>query len=159
MIYKKSQLLSAWFLFADLLMTALAWLGAYHVRFTTGWFAVETYTPDISLCYRNIPLVVILGALAYRLTDQYVIHRFRRLREEFVSVFLGTALMGLFVVATTFGLHNPYESRGAILWMSAHEILKGAKLVCINRDARVKAAHRRPVPPRPDGKHRMQSCC
>ena len=23
--------------------------------------------------------------------------------------------MGLFVVAATFGLHNPYESRGAIL--------------------------------------------
>jgi Undecaprenyl-phosphate glucose phosphotransferase len=40
---------------------------------------------------------------------------FHGLREEFVSVFLGTAFMGLLLIAATFGLHNPYESRGAIL--------------------------------------------
>jgi Undecaprenyl-phosphate glucose phosphotransferase len=115
MIYKKSQILSAWFLVADIGMTILAWIAAYHLRFDSGWFAIEKETPDVSLCYRNIPFVAILSALAYRFTDQYVIHRFRRLREEFLSVCKGVALMGLFVVATTFGLQNPYESRAALL--------------------------------------------
>jgi Undecaprenyl-phosphate glucose phosphotransferase len=115
MIYKKSQLLSAWFLIADLAMTALAWIAAYHLRFDSGWFTVEKHTPEAELCYTSIPLVVILSAIAYRLTDQYVIHRFRRLREEFVSVCKGTLFMGLFVVAATFGLHNPYESRAALV--------------------------------------------
>ena len=56
-----------------------------------------------------------MAAVAYRLTGQYVIHRFRRLREEVVSVVKGTALMGLLVIAATFGLHDPYESRATLL--------------------------------------------
>ena len=115
MIYQKSQLLCAWFLITDLVMTAVAWIAAYHVRFDTGWFAVDKDTPDFALCYSNLPVVVILSALAYRFTDQYVIHRFRRLREEFVSVCKGTFFMGLFVVAGTFGLRSHYESRAAII--------------------------------------------
>ena len=115
MIYQKSQLLCAWFLITDLVMTAVAWIAAYHLRFDTGWFAVEKDTPDFALCYSNLPVVVILSALAYRFTDQYVIHRFRRLREEFVSVCKGTFFMGLFVVAGTFGLRSHYESRAAMI--------------------------------------------
>src|SRR5207302_10820883 len=71
--------------------------------------------PTFEMCWKNIPLVMLVSLLAYHSTSQYQIHRFRRLREELVSVFLGTSLMGLFVVAATFGLHNPYESRGAIV--------------------------------------------
>ena len=56
-----------------------------------------------------------LYTVAYRLTGQYAIHRFRRLREEFASVLRGVALMGLFVVATTFGLQDRYESRATFL--------------------------------------------
>ncbi|MSQ93059.1 MAG: undecaprenyl-phosphate glucose phosphotransferase [Gemmataceae bacterium] len=115
MIHKKSQLLCAWFLFADLVMTALAWIAAYHLRFDSGWFPVVKHTPDVSLCYNNIPLVVLVALLAYQFTGQYMINRFRRLREDFASVFMGTALMGLLVVAVTFGLHSAYESRGAIV--------------------------------------------
>ena len=115
MIYKKSQILCAWFLIADLAVTVPAWVLAYHLRFDSGWFALAKDAPGPELCYRNIPLVLLLSALAFRMTDQYVIHRFRRLREELFSVLKGTALMGLFVVAATFALQNQYESRGAIL--------------------------------------------
>ena len=115
MIKHKSQILCIWFLFCDLALTAAAWLISHFLRFESGWFDVDKTPPTFEMCWKNIPLVLLVSLLAYHLTGQYMIHRFRRLREEFVSVFLGAALMGLFVVAATFGLHNRYESRGAIL--------------------------------------------
>jgi Undecaprenyl-phosphate glucose phosphotransferase len=114
MLKNKSQILCLWFFFCDLTLTVAAWLLSHYLRFESGWFDVEKTPPTFELCWKNIPLVLLLSMLAYHFTGQYMIHRFRRLREEFVSVFLGSALMGLFVVAATFGLHNPYESRGAI---------------------------------------------
>jgi Undecaprenyl-phosphate glucose phosphotransferase len=114
MIKHKSQVLCIWFLFGDLALTAAAWLLAHVLRFDSGWFDVDKPPPSFEMCWKNVPLILLVSVLAYHLTGQYQIHRFRRLREEFVSVFLGAALMGLFTVAATFGLHNPYESRSAI---------------------------------------------
>jgi Undecaprenyl-phosphate glucose phosphotransferase len=115
MIRQKSQILSAWFLVWDLCTTGLAWVGAYYLRFEAGIFPLDKEPPAFSLCYQNLPLVLILSALAYRFTGQWRVGRFRRLREELMSVLRGTSLMGLFVVAATFGLQHSYESRGAFL--------------------------------------------
>ncbi len=115
MLRNKSQILCVWFLGCDLALTVAAWLLSHFLRFEAGLFDVDKTPPTFDQCVQNIPLVILLSLLAYHFTGQYQIHRFRRLREELVSVFLGTALMGLFVVAATFGFHNPYESRGAIL--------------------------------------------
>ncbi|MBI3823489.1 MAG: undecaprenyl-phosphate glucose phosphotransferase [Planctomycetes bacterium] len=115
MLKNKSQIICLWFLCCDLVLTVAAWLLSHWLRFESGWFEVDKTPPTFDLCWKNIPLIMLLSLLAYHFTSQYQINRFRRLREEFVSVFLGTVLMGLFVVAATFGLHNPYESRGAIL--------------------------------------------
>jgi len=71
------------------------------------------------LCLRNLPLVLLLTAIAYRWTGQYRIHRLRRFREEMVGVVQGTALMSLLVMATTFYRHDPYESRITMLLFSA----------------------------------------
>ncbi len=111
MIKRTSQVLSAWFVFWDLFMTAAAWVGAYHVRFQTGWIPLWKSPVDAGLCWRNLPLVILLGAIAYRMTGQYVIHRLRRFREEVVAVCRGTALLSLLVMATIFYLRDPYESR------------------------------------------------
>jgi Undecaprenyl-phosphate glucose phosphotransferase len=115
MIKQKSQILCAWFLVWDLGMTAVAWVWAYRLRFESQLLPLEKETPPFNLCFQSLPLVVLLSALAYRLTGQYHVGRFRRLREELWSILRGTALMGLFVVAATFGLQTPYESRGAFL--------------------------------------------
>jgi Undecaprenyl-phosphate glucose phosphotransferase len=115
MIRRSSQLLCVWFLGWDLAITAVCWVGAYYLRFESGWLPVLKETPDFTLCWRNLPLVILLAAVSYRLTGQYAIDRLRRLREEAVSVVKGTALMSLLVVATTFGLHDPYESRATML--------------------------------------------
>jgi Undecaprenyl-phosphate glucose phosphotransferase len=118
MIKRTSQFLCVCFLVSDLLLTAAAWVGAYFLRFKTGWIPQHKETPDISLCWRNLPLVILLAAVAYRLTGQYAIHRLRRLREEVVGVIKGTALLSLLVMATTFYLHDPYESRATMLMFS-----------------------------------------
>ena len=114
MIKRRSQILLAWFLAWDLLVTALAWVSADHLRFHTGWFPIYKEMPDPLLRWRNLPLVVPLSALAFELTGQYTIHRLRRFREEFVAVVKGTFLVWLFVMGFIFYTHDPYELRGTI---------------------------------------------
>lgn len=115
MLKNKSQILSLWFFGCDQILTVAAWLLSHYLRFESGLFDVDKEPPTFEMCWKNIPLVLLVSVCAYHLTGQYMIHRFRRLREELLSVLLGTSLMSLFLVAATFGLHNPYESRGAIL--------------------------------------------
>src|SRR5690242_15021612 len=118
MIRQRSQILCAWFLVWDLILTAAAWVAAYYLRFHTGWIPVTKEPPDARLCWLNLPLVVLLAALAYHLTGQYAVHRLRRFREEVVCVLKGTALLSLLVMATTFYLHDPYESRVTMVLFS-----------------------------------------
>jgi Undecaprenyl-phosphate glucose phosphotransferase len=115
MIKRRSQILSGWFRVWDLVLSAAAWVGAYYVRFDTGWIPLRKAPPDVLLCWRNVPLVVLLAAVAYHLTGQYTIHRLRRFREEVVCVLKGTALLSLLVMATTFWLQDHYESRATML--------------------------------------------
>jgi Undecaprenyl-phosphate glucose phosphotransferase len=115
MIKRRSQVLCAWFVCWDLLSTTAAWLGAYFLRFDSGWIPQTKATPDFLLCLQNLPLVLLLSVTAYRLTGQYVHHRMRRFREETVCVLKGTALLTLLVMATLFFRHDQYESRISIL--------------------------------------------
>jgi Undecaprenyl-phosphate glucose phosphotransferase len=115
MIKRRSQILSGWFRVWDLILTAAAWVGAYYVRFDSGWIPMTKRPPDVLLCWRNLPLVVLLAALAYHLTGQYTIHRLRRFREEVVCVLKGTGLLSLLVMATTFWLQDHYESRATMV--------------------------------------------
>src|SRR5689334_1495742 len=86
MIKRKSQILCLWFLFWDLAGTAMAWLLAYYLRVESGLVALEKEPPSWEQCYANLPMVVVLALMAYHVTGQYVLHRFRRVREEVVAV-------------------------------------------------------------------------
>ena len=130
MIRQRSQILCAWFLIWDLILTAAAWVGAYYLRFETGWIPVTKAPPDAYLCWLNLPLVVFLAAVAYHLTGQYAIHRLRRFREEVVCVLKGTALLSLLVMATTFYLRDPYESR---ITMVLFSLLLGLSMLAARR--------------------------
>lgn len=115
MIKRSSQVLSGWFLLSDLLVTAGAWVGAYYLRFESGWIPVRKITPDVRLCWLNLPAVVLLAAVAYHLAGQYAVSRLRRFREETVGVVKGTALLALLVTASSFFLQNAYDSRATML--------------------------------------------
>jgi len=118
MIKRRSQILCAWFLLWDLLITGSAWIGAYYLRFEIGLIPITKSPPTISLCWKNLPLVLLLAAVAYHLAGQYAIHRLRRFREEVIGVVKGTALLSLMVMATVFYTHDPYESRAAMVLFS-----------------------------------------
>jgi Undecaprenyl-phosphate glucose phosphotransferase len=115
MIDRRSQLMCFGFLLSDLALTAGAWLGAYYVRFLSGWFMAEGGVPELYLCLRHLPVVVLLAGVAYRVAGQYDIGRLRRFREEVVAVAHGTALMALLTMASIFFLHDRYESRATMV--------------------------------------------
>src|SRR4051794_11664180 len=102
MIKRRSQVLCAWFLVCDLLATGAAWLGAYYVRFETGWIPLTKAPAEAAQCWGNLWVVLLLAAVAYQLTGQYGIDRLRRLREEVVGASKGTALLSLLVLASLF---------------------------------------------------------
>jgi Undecaprenyl-phosphate glucose phosphotransferase len=118
MLKRSSQIIYTWFLFWDLVITAAAWVGAYQLRFGRGWISIWKPPPDFHLCWRYLPLVLLLAVIAYRITGQYAIHRLRRFREEMVCVIRGTLLLSLLVMATTFYLHDHYDSRATMLLFS-----------------------------------------
>lgn len=111
MIKRSSQVLCLWFVVWDLALTAASWVGAYALRFQTGWIPIYKTPPTIALCLQTLPIVVLLAAVAYRLTGQYTIHRLRRFREEVICTLKGTALLALLVMGTSFYLQSPYDSR------------------------------------------------
>jgi Undecaprenyl-phosphate glucose phosphotransferase len=111
MFKRRSQMLRVWFLFWDLAATGLAWIGAYQLRFNSGLIPIYNPVPPVEMCWSNLPLVVLLAVIAFRLTGQYAIHRLRRFREEVVCVVKGTSLLTLLVMAVIFCLGDPYKSR------------------------------------------------
>ncbi len=115
MIKRSSQILVVWFLFWDLLLTALSWLAAYYVRFETGWIPLNHEPIDFELCLARLPLILVLAAAAYRFGGLYEVHRLRRFREELVGVFKGASLLLLLVLATVFYRQEYYESRLTML--------------------------------------------
>ena len=115
MIKRRSQVLSVWFLVADLLLTGLAWVGAWYLRFESGWIPLTGAPIDFSHYWENLPLVLLLAAGSYHFTGQYAVDRLRRLREEVVCVAKGTTLLALLVLAATFLRHVVYESRETML--------------------------------------------
>jgi Undecaprenyl-phosphate glucose phosphotransferase len=131
MLKRSSQALGVWFLASDVLLTGGAWLAAYYLRFASGWIPVTKETPDAALCWQNLPLVIVLAAVAFQLTGQYTIHRLRRFREELLGVFKGTFLLSLLVLATTFFRQDHYESRATMLLFSgitAASVLLGRRI-------------------------------
>jgi Undecaprenyl-phosphate glucose phosphotransferase len=115
MVKRSSQPLLVWFLVWDVAVTAAAWVAAYFLRFDTGIPLVNNHQPDFALCFGNLPLVVILALVSYRIAGQYQVHRLRRFREELVAVAKGVGLMALLVMATNFARQYGYESRLAMV--------------------------------------------
>jgi Undecaprenyl-phosphate glucose phosphotransferase len=130
MLKHRSQVLIVAFLLCDLFVTALAWIAAYYLRFHTGWIPLLAEPRDVALYWGNLPLVLLLAGFAYRITGQYAIDRLRRLREEVLGVFKGTALLSLLVLATVFFRHDAGESRPTMLLFS---LLTGAGLLTARR--------------------------
>jgi len=115
MVKRSSQPLLVWFLFWDVVVTIISWIGAYLLRFETGLPLVNNHQPDFELCLENLPLVTFMALVSFRVAGQYQIHRLRRFREEMVAVAKGTVLLVLLVMSTNFARQYHYESRMAMI--------------------------------------------
>ena len=113
MIRRSSQPLVVWFLTCDLAVTAVAWVGAYGLRFS-GWFPIQLDQPTFSLCLNKLPLVIDPGRGRISAGGSIPRSPLRRFREEIVAVVKGVALVTLLVMASTFYTHDHYESRGTM---------------------------------------------
>jgi Undecaprenyl-phosphate glucose phosphotransferase len=111
MIHRTSQPLTAWFLLWDLGLTAGGWLGAYWARFEAGLIPIFRPVPEFRQYVDNLPLVLVLALVCYRVAGMYEVHRLRRFREELGAVARGVGLMALAVMATSFARHAQHESR------------------------------------------------
>jgi Undecaprenyl-phosphate glucose phosphotransferase len=111
MIKRSTQPLILWFGLWDLTLTGVAWVGAYFVRFVTGWIPQSRPTPEFELCLDHLPLVMALALAAYYFAGLYQVGRLRRFREELVGVVKGSTLLQLMVLATIFYRQDRYESR------------------------------------------------
>jgi len=118
MIRRSSHTLIVWFVVWDLVSVSVCWLGAYLIRFRSGWFPISKAVPDFASCWMSLPLILILTLVAFRMAGQYRVTRLRRFREELTAVFQGTALLALFILATIFYQQTEYQSRGAMLLFS-----------------------------------------
>ncbi len=114
MINRRSQILCGLFFLSDLTLTTAAWLGAYYLRCLSGFLPLEMEPPEFFLCLRQLPLIYLLAAIGNRWAGMYEVNRLRRFRDDVVTVFNGTVLLVLLVMATLFLQHDPYESRAII---------------------------------------------
>ena len=119
MVKSSSQPLTVWFVVWDVVITVAAWVGAYLIRFDTGIPLVRNHQPDFELCLENLPLVVLLALVSFRVSHLYDVHRLRRFREELAAVGKGTILLTLLVMATSFAQRYQYESRLAVAIFAA----------------------------------------
>jgi len=118
LIKRSSQTLVIWFACWDVLVAGVSWIGAYYLRFNSG-LPVPHDTPDAELCWRNLPLVLLLCVVSFRVAGAYDVHRLRRFREDLIATCKGTLLLALLMMATIFYAKDPYISRGAMLIFSA----------------------------------------
>ena len=124
MVNRSSQPLRLWFLFWDVAVTVLAWLGAYWLRFDAGFIPIyHADHSDFSMCVRALPLLVMVALVCFRHAQMYEIHRLTRLREEAVSVGKGVALTVLLTASIAFALRYQYESRIAFALFSGFALV------------------------------------
>ena len=81
----------------DLVLVALAMVGAYHIRFYWGWIPLVAGIPPLASYLRVIPLILAVWALTYRYSELYSNWGRRRGIDEFFSI-VGAAVLSVLVV-------------------------------------------------------------
>lgn len=122
MYRRHGQKLGLVFLVVDLTVTALAWFAAYWVRYSC-WPAPHG-VPEIDIVARGLPMVLVLAAVAYRLSGLYEVHRLRELPRELGTVGKASGLLFLLAIAVMFYRHDVYETRlGLALFVALNAVL------------------------------------
>ncbi|MBX7164795.1 MAG: undecaprenyl-phosphate glucose phosphotransferase [Pirellulales bacterium] len=109
----------------DLAVTAVAWLGAYGLRFAC-WPSPHG-VPHLAKVTDDLPFVLLLAMIAYRFCGLYEIHRLRQLPRELGTIVRAAGLLFLLSITATFYRRDDYESRLALaLFLGANVVLLAA---------------------------------
>jgi exopolysaccharide biosynthesis polyprenyl glycosylphosphotransferase len=100
------------FLICDLAVTSGVWMGAYFLRFAL-WPSPDG-VPNFHLVLQGWPMVLLLAAVAYRLSGLYEVHRLRQLPRELGVVCKASGLLFLLAITVAFYRRDLYESRLAL---------------------------------------------
>jgi Undecaprenyl-phosphate glucose phosphotransferase len=112
MYRRHGQKLGLAFLACDLSVTAASWFAAYILRYS---LAPSPYgVPEVSMVAAQLPTILILAGIAYRLCGLYEIHRLRELPRELGVVCQASGLLFLLAIAAVFYRRDLYESRLAL---------------------------------------------
>jgi Undecaprenyl-phosphate glucose phosphotransferase len=111
MYRRHGQKLSLVFWFGDLVLVATMWLLAYWLRFT--WLP-HRGVPDVTNVLGQLPIVLLLATISFRVCGLYEIHRLQRLPQELGSIGKAVLLLFVLVIAETFYIRDEYESRLAL---------------------------------------------
>ncbi len=109
MYRRHGQKIGVVFLLVDLVVTSAAWLAAYWLRYSL-WPAPHG-VPEIDIVAASLPTVLVLAAVAYRLSGLYEVHRLRELPRELGTVCRASGLLFLLAIAVMFYRHDVYETR------------------------------------------------
>lgn len=112
MYRRHGQLLAYVFLACDMAVTATAWLGSYILRYS--FFPSPMGVPNSGIVIEQLPLVLVLAAIAYYVSGLYEIHRLRELPRELGKVGKASILLFLLQITILFYLRDAYESRLAL---------------------------------------------
>lgn len=109
MYRRHGQKIGVVFLLVDLVVTSAAWLAAYWLRYSL-WPAPHG-VPEIDIVAASLPTMLVLAAVAYRLSGLYEVHRLRELPRELGTVCRASGLLFLLAIAVMFYRHDVYETR------------------------------------------------
>lgn len=113
----------------DVAVTCLCWIGAYFLRWESGLMPAAPLMPPFWWCLRFLPIVVVASLLSYQMSGLYQLGKRWPLWQEIFQVLKATSLLLLIVLATTFFIRDPYESRLAsvLFWGTAFLGLIGVR--------------------------------
>jgi Undecaprenyl-phosphate glucose phosphotransferase len=109
MYRRHGQKIGLVFSLVDLAVTSIAWFGAYWLRYSL--CSAPHGVPEIDIVAASLPTVLVLAAVAYRLSGLYEVHRLRELPRELGTVCRASGLLFLLAIAVMFYRHDVYETR------------------------------------------------
>lgn len=116
----------------DLVGVSVMWLVAYALRWSAGIIAPVEEVPPLWWCVRTLPIVWIAALFSFRVSGLYQVGRRWSLGQEFAVCLKASTLMVLVLLAATFYIQNPYESRLVHLffWGGSVLVLMASRRTC-----------------------------
>ena len=101
MVKRHNRLLVAFYVSADALLGAAAFLLAYALRFRSGLLPVTKGYPPFSQYVNVLPFIAILVPLAFQFQGLYRVRRDRSRVDDFFAVFIGSVVAVMLGVVST----------------------------------------------------------